>query len=103
MIKYGNKTPEEIVVRFLAIEKIHDLGVDIVRTHNSNLVTSYEEEDEDGVIQTVYDYDWEYILFTAPLFQLTKVLDAIMKEEEDKKKAKVSAILDINGNNIIKK
>jgi hypothetical protein len=102
MISYSNKTPEEIVVRFLAIDKIHEMGVDIARTYNENLVLSYDEEDEEGVIQTKYEFDWEYILFTAPLFQMTKVLDAVMREAEEEKKKKTSSILDINGNNIIK-
>ena len=93
MNSYKKMPPMEIVSRFLMMEQLREMGADLVRTYNPNLVQEYEEEDDDGIAQTVYEFDYDYIIFTAPIFQLEMVFKKLEEEGKIEKPKKSTIIM----------
>ena len=85
--------PMEIVNRMIMADALRELGPEIVQTYNPNLIVSFTEEDEEGNEKEVIQFDWEYIIFNSPIFQL----ELVFQKMEEEAKKNVSSILDVNG------
>ena len=85
--------PMEIVNRMIMADALRELGPEIVQAYNPNLIVSFTEEDEEGNEKEVIQFDWEYIIFNSPIFQL----ELVFQKMEEEAKKNVSSILDVNG------
>ena len=85
--------PMEIVNRMIMADALRELGPEIVQVYNPNLIVSFTEEDEEGNEKEVIQFDWEYIIFNSPIFQL----ELVFQKMEEEAKKNVSSILDVNG------
>ena len=85
--------PMEIVNRMIMADALRELGPEIVQAYNPNLIVSFIEEDEEGNEKEVIQFDWEYIIFNSPIFQL----ELVFQKMEEEAKKNVSSILDVNG------
>lgn len=92
LLPFKDQHPMDIFSRLLQIEMIKNLGADVVKDLNENLVTSYEEEDG----KLVYELDYEYMLFSAPPYQFEKTFE----ELEKKNPKKVSSLFGLDGKNL---
>lgn len=95
-MSFKSQHPMDIVHRCLAMEIIRELGADVVKDLNPNLVKSYTEEDEEGNESEVLELDFEYMLFDAPIYQL----ELALKKLEDDNPEKISSLVDIDGKHL---
>ena len=95
-MSFKSQHPMDIVHRCLAIEIIRELGADVVKDLNPNLVKSYTEEDEEGNESEVWELDFEYMLFDAPIYQL----ELALKKLEDNNPEKISSLVGIDGKHL---
>lgn len=89
---FKDQHPMALLTRLLHIEMIKNLGADIVKDLNPNMVISYEDEDNN----TNYELDYEYMLFSAPPYQFEKTFE----ELEKKNPKKVSSLFGLDGKNL---
>lgn len=92
LLPFKDQHPMELLSRLLQIEMIKNLGADIVKDLNENLVISYE--DENG--NKEYELDYEYMLFSAPPYQFEKTFE----ELEKKNPKKISHLFGLDGKNL---
>lgn len=89
--------PGEIIQRCLSIEQLYEMGPDVVKELNPVFIKEFTEIDDDDVETTVNEFDWEYMLFSAPLFQFEIVFKKLEDEAKAIEKTKTSSILGIDG------
>lgn len=65
---FRKQEPHVLITKLLYIEIIKNLGAEKVKDLNTQLVNEYE--DEEG--KTIYELDYEYMLFSAPDYQFEK-------------------------------
>lgn len=85
---FKEQHPMALLTRLLHIEMIKNLGADIVKDLNPNMVISYEDD--------TYELDYEYMLFSAPPYQFEKTFE----ELEKKNPKKVSSLFGLDGKNL---
>lgn len=74
MKKFREQNPTEIVTRCIILEqvrKINPFDLYKVKPYYANVL---EEIDENGVETTLYETNWEYLLFDATLTELDTLL-----------------------------
>lgn len=80
-MKLQDRSPRDLMFRCLVLDEIKALDVDKVREYNENLVSVYDEIDEDsGDEIEIVEVDWEYCVFDAPIYEMQKVLEAVWFE-----------------------
>ena len=92
MKKFREQNPTEIVTRCIILEqvrKINPFDLYKVKPYYANVI---EEIDENGVEATLYETNWEYLLFDATLTELDTLLGSFAPTPVEEKK-KSSLIL----------
>jgi|GEM_PF-5901406 hypothetical protein len=95
-MSFKSQHPMDIVHRVLAMEVIRELGAEVVKDLNPNLIKSYIEEDEEGNETEVLELDFEYMLFDAPIYQIELALKKL--EEDDPEK--ISSFVGLDGKHL---
>ena len=92
MKEFRKQNPTEIVTRCIILEqvrKINPFDLYKVKPYYANVI---EEIDENGVETTLYETNWEYLLFDATLTELDTLLGSFQATPAEEKK-KSSLIL----------
>lgn len=89
---FKEQNPMDLISRLLQIEMIKNLGADVIKDLNPNMVISYEDENDN----TNYELDYEYMLFLAPPYQFEKTFE----ELEKKNPKKISSLFGLDGKNL---
>lgn len=88
MKEFRKQNPTEIVTRCIILEqvrKINPFDLYKVKPFYTNVI---EEIDENGVETTLYETNWEYLLFDATLTELDTLLGSFQATPiEEKKKS----------------
>lgn len=95
-MSFKTQTPMDIVHRVIAMEIIRELGADVVKDLNPNLVKTFTEVDEEDNEVETNELDFEYMLFDAPIYQL----ELALKKLEDDNPEKVSSIIGLDGKHL---
>ena len=92
-MSFKQQHPMDIVHRVLGMEIIRQLGADVVKGLNPNLVKTFTEVEEDGTEVETNELDFEYMLFDAPIYQL----ELALKKLETDSSEKVSSLIGLDG------
>ena len=82
MKEFRKQNPTEIVTRCIVLEqvrKINPFDLYKVKPYYANVI---EEIDENGVETTLYETNWEYLLFDATLTELDALLGSLVEEKK---------------------
>ena len=82
MKEFRKQNPTEIVTRRIILEqvrKINPFDLYKVKPYYANVI---EEIDENGVETTLYETNWEYLLFDATLTELDTLLGSLVEEKK---------------------
>lgn len=92
-MSFKKQSPMDIVHRCLVMEIIRELGADVVKDLNPNLVKTFTEVEEDDTEVETNELDFEYMLFDAPIYQL----ELALKKLETDSPEKVSSLIGLDG------
>lgn len=74
--------PQDLVSRLFILEYIRELGVDAIKeklTAGEAKFWLYSFKGEEGDT-TEYDFNWEYLVFTIPMPNLSKIIERYLEE-----------------------
>ena len=74
--------PQDLVSRLFILEYIRELGVDTIKdklTAGEAKFWLYSFKGEEGDT-TEYDFNWEYLVFTIPMPNLSKIIERYLEE-----------------------
>ena len=74
--------PQDLVSRLFILEYIRELGVDAIKeklTAGEAKFWLYSFKGDEGDT-TEYDFNWEYLVFTIPMPNLSKIIERYLEE-----------------------